>query len=211
VRHHFHRCGHLRILAIDASELSGVRKGGAQIVEELCEARRLARCVGLAECEVLQPAQKRDLLAARATRLREEEAGPSALADAPDPRARELAALRAELLEEHGRIIAENRDRKVEAAAAVQRNPRPVPPGQYHDLAVGGLTVFLDDELRELRTARLDAIDRALDALRRGRYGDCARCKEPIDVERLREAPDTVVCEACERAVWPDPNRPGWA
>jgi hypothetical protein len=49
--HHFHRCAHL-MLEVDASEFSHNRKGGAQILEEFCDAKRLARCVGLAECDV---------------------------------------------------------------------------------------------------------------------------------------------------------------
>jgi hypothetical protein len=208
MKHHFHRCGHLRVIEVDASEFSSDRKGGTQILEELCDAKRFARCVGLVECDVLPPAQKRELLAARATRLREEEAGGSALADAPDARAAELRALRGELEDEYRRIVEENRARKIDAAGAVQRNPRPLPPGQDWNLPVAGLSVFLDDELRELRTARLDALERAVDAMKRDRYGACARCRRAIAIERLRRAPDTVVCDACEREVWPDLDEP---
>jgi RNA polymerase-binding transcription factor DksA len=53
------------------------------------------------------------------------------------------------------------------------------------------------EELRGLRTARLEAIDRGLDALARRQYGDCASCRQPIETARLRIAPDTVVCSAC--------------
>jgi RNA polymerase-binding transcription factor DksA len=211
MKHHFHRCGHLRVLEVDASEISHERKGGSQILEELCEAKRLARCVGLAECDVLPLAQKRELLTTRARRLRDEEAGGSPLADAPDARAAELRELRSDFEDEYRRIVEENRARKVEAAGAVERNPRPLPPQQDWSLAVAGISVFLDDELRELRTARLDALERALAAIERGRFGTCARCKGVIDVERLRETPDTAVCDACEREVWPDRDRPAWA
>lgn len=211
MRHHFHRCGHLRVIEIDVSDMSQVRKGGSQIVEELCEARHLARCVGLAECDVLAPAQKRDLLAARATRLREEEAGHPSFADLPDPRGAALRALRDEFASEHRRIVDGNRARKIDAAAAVQRNPRPLPPGQERELAGAGISFFEDESLRELRTARLDALERALDAIARGRYGDCARCGKPIAAERLRAAPDTAVCEPCAEEVWPDTSRPAWA
>jgi len=210
MRHHFHRCGYLRVIAIDASDLSHARKGGAQILEELCEARGLARCVGLAECDVLAPAQKRDLLAARATRLREEEGGASSLADVPDPRAAELRALRGALLEERERLVEENRRRLLESAAALQRNPRPLAVAEESGLEAAGLSVFLDDELRSLHTARLDAIDRGLDAMARGRYGDCARCRRPIEVARLRIAPDTVVCTLCAQEALADPLRLAW-
>lgn len=211
MRHHFHRCSHLRVIALDAADLSQVRKGGSQILEELCDARRLARCVGLADCDVLTPAQKRELLGARATRLREEEGGVSPLADAPDSRAAELRALGRELLDEHEQIVEDNRRRRAEAAAATQRNPRPLGRAEDPELPDAGISVFLDDELRELRTARLDAIERALDAIARGDFGRCARCERPIGVERLRLAPDTVVCDACAREALPDRLRAAWA
>ena len=61
--------------------------------------------------------------------------------------------------------------------------------------------MVLDSELRALRAARLDALDRALDAIGRGRYGGCARCGAPIDIARLEETPDTVLCAPCARGV----------
>ena len=208
MRQHFHRCGHLRVIAIEASDLSHARKGGSQIVEELCEARGLARCVGLAECDVLAPAQKRDLLAARATRLRAEEGGASLLADAPNPRAAELRELLQELLDERQQLVEENRRRVLEGAAALRRNPRPVGMTEEREFGSAGISVVLADDLRELRTARLDAIDRGLEAMAQRRYGDCVRCARPIEVTRLRIAPDTVVCTRCAREALPDPPQP---
>jgi RNA polymerase-binding transcription factor DksA len=208
MRRHFHRCGHLRVIALDASDLSKVRKGGDQILEELCAAKGLARCVGLVECDVLSAAEKRVLLAARATRLREEEGGFSALADAGEPRAAELAALRDELLQERREIVEENRRRSFEAGAALQRNPRPLPRAEEGDLARAGVSTFFDDEIRELRTARLDAIDRALGAMGVGRFGDCARCGGPIEPARLQQAPDTAVCGSCAQEARPEAALP---
>jgi RNA polymerase-binding transcription factor DksA len=215
MRHHFHRCGFLRVLELDARELSGARKGGRQILEELCEAKRLAPCLGLSDCDVLSPAQKRDLLVARATRLRREEGGHSPLADAPDARAAELDEMRRELLEERNAIAEENRRLSAESAGALRRNPRPASPTEEHELRAAGVSVVQDDALRALRTGRLDAIDSALDALSRGRFGDCACCGKPIEIDRLREAPDTVVCQSCARAARPEvapgsaPEAPG--
>lgn len=206
MRHHFHRCRYLRVIEIDARDRSRARKGGSQVVDELCEARKLAPCRGLAECDVLSAAQKRDLLVTRATRLREEEGGRSPLVDARDSRAEALLALREELLEERGVIVEENRRRHVEAAGAVQRNPRPLRPSEEAELATAGVSVLFDDELRELQTGRLDAIDRALDAIAHGARFVCARCTGPIEVERLRAAPDTAVCARCAEAL---PVEPG--
>ncbi|HBZ72711.1 MAG TPA: hypothetical protein DEP35_24440 [Deltaproteobacteria bacterium] len=204
MRHHFHRCGNLRVLTLEARDLSHARRGGAQVLEELCEARRLAPCVGLVECDVLSPAQKRDLLVARVTRLREEEGGASLVADAPNPRASELEELRGKLAEEYREIVEENRRQRAEAAAAVQRNPRPMGVAEEHELAGKGISIFLDEEMRVRSAARLDAIERALDAMARGAFGNCACCGLPIKVDRLRVAPDTSVCSACAREALPE-------
>jgi len=211
MRHHFHRCGYLRVLEIDAKDLSGERKGGARILEELCEARRLAPCVGLAECDVLSAAQKRDLLVTRATRLRNEEGGDSPLADAPDPRGAELRALRETLLEERREIVDENRRQRAEAGAALQRNPRIVARSEEGDLERAVASVFYDEASLAFRAARLDAIERALEAMGREGFGRCVRCSGAIDVRRLRHAPDTVVCAACAREALPDRLARAWA
>ena len=199
MRHHFHRCGHLRLVAIEVGDLARNRKGGSQILEELCQAKNLSRCVGLADCDVLSAAQKRDLLVARATRLREEEGGASQLADAPDPRSAELSGLRSDLLEEYEEIVEENRQARAQAAAALQRNPRPLSQSVQGELAAAGVSVFLDDDLRTLRTARLDPLERAIEAMTEEGYGQCRLCRSAIDMERLRETPDTVVCAPCSR------------
>jgi DnaK suppressor protein len=204
MRQHFHRCSNLKVIAIEASDLSHVRKGGSQILDELCTAKNLARCVGLADCDILTPAQKRELLVARATRMRQEEGGTSALADPSDPRREELAELREALLEEREAIVEGNRRREFEAGGALQRNPRPFGRAEERQLAAAGVSIFLDADLRELRADRLDAIDRALDAMARGRFGGCARCGRAIDVERLRLSPDTAVCAPCAQEAKPE-------
>lgn len=207
MRHHFHRCAHLRVIEIKGSDRSRTRKGGIEVVDELCEARRLAPCLGLAECDVLSAQQKRDLLAARATLLRDEEGGRSPLADARDPRAEELLALRDELLEERQEIVADNLRLRAEAGGAVLRNPRPLRPSEAAELPVAAASVSFDDSLRELRAARLDALDRALDAIAAGSRLECVRCGRPIEGQRLREAPDTAVCNTCaEQALPPEPG-----
>jgi RNA polymerase-binding transcription factor DksA len=205
MRHHFHRCANLRVIEVSARDLSHARKGGKQILEELCDAKHLAPCVGLAECDILSAGQKRELLAARVTHLRDEEGGTSALADADagNPRRAELEELSGMLLDERNAIAQENRRRAAEAGGALQRNPRPLSHAEAGELIGAGLSVVLDDELRALRAGRLDALDRALDALAIGRFGDCVRCGGAIEVDRLREAPDTAVCMRCAATVLP--------
>lgn len=46
----------------------------------------------------------------------------------------------------------------------------------------------------ELELQRTDA---ALDRIERGRFGDCAACKQPIDPARLESNPAAFLCIAC--------------
>jgi RNA polymerase-binding transcription factor DksA len=179
------------------------------VLDELCAAQRLGPCVGLVECGILTETQKRELLAARATRLREEEGrARSQLADAPDPRGSELSELEALLREEQRAIAQDNRRLLAEAAAAADwRGEQPARASE--GFAALGISARVDEGLRALRSSRLDAIDRALDALAQGDRLACARCRRPIEVERLRRAPDSRVCEACAAAAAPTEGGPG--
>ena len=86
MRKQFHRCRSLRLVEVDASDLGHVRGSGRIVLEELCDAKQLTPCVGLEECDVLAPGQKRELLVTRATRIRSAQ-GPEELAGEPNPRA----------------------------------------------------------------------------------------------------------------------------
>jgi RNA polymerase-binding transcription factor DksA len=48
--------------------------------------------------------------------------------------------------------------------------------------------------------AHVAALDDALDRLHRGGYGTCARCGEPIAIERLEAQPAAVACIRCAAA-----------
>ena len=65
----------------------------------------------------------------------------------------------------------------------------------------------LSSEWSRLQALRSDAahdivaVDAALDRLRIGTYGVCARCGEPIGVDRLRARPAAELCIRCAVAV----------
>jgi DnaK suppressor protein len=52
-------------------------------------------------------------------------------------------------------------------------------------------------ELRARQQQALLRVRNALEAMRKGTYGTCRRCKGPIGLERLQAQPDAVVCVKC--------------
>lgn len=58
-----------------------------------------------------------------------------------------------------------------------------------------------DDEVLEAiggaGVVELEAIGAALDRIRRGSYGTCARCGNPITVARLEAVPHAALCQEC--------------
>jgi len=195
MRQQFHRCRSLRIVTADASELPHGRGSGRLVLEELCEAKKLAPCVGLEECDILTPGQKQELLLTRATRIRSE-AGEGALGGAPDARAADLEGLKRDLLHDRAAIIAANNELEDE----IRRGIESAREGQQPDFET---QLRFREALDRLMVRRLDAIDRALDALHAGRYGRCEACGGPIDLERLRVALETSVCRRCAETATP--------
>lgn len=47
---------------------------------------------------------------------------------------------------------------------------------------------------------QLQLIASALARIRAGTFGECLRCEEEIDLERLKIAPESAQCVACRRA-----------
>ena len=48
---------------------------------------------------------------------------------------------------------------------------------------------------------QLAAIEQALAEARRGHYGICERCGQPIDPERLEAIPEATLCITCKQIV----------
>ena len=48
---------------------------------------------------------------------------------------------------------------------------------------------------------KLDSLDQVLQQARRGAYGICERCGQPIDPARLEAVPDTTFCVNCKAIV----------
>lgn len=61
-----------------------------------------------------------------------------------------------------------------------------------------------DEVLEQLGQSGQEEIARiraALQRLREGTYGDCARCGDEISIERLDVLPDTPLCKTCAASV----------
>jgi DnaK suppressor protein len=198
MRHHFHRCPSLRVITADASELNGARHGGSIALDELCEAKRLVPCMGLVDCDILAPSQKRTLLVARATQLRARDGGGrSLLADGAAVGNDLHDDLHRELVTERARIVSDNRriDAEVATLFEVSRDEN----ADEVDRGDAAAALRFDDALERLSVKRLDAIDRALDAFEMGSFGTCRRCQAPIEPDRLRALPDAALCIRCAR------------
>ena len=103
----------------------------------------------------------------------------------------DLAAARASLLEERGRLL-------VELGEPIEG------PGQmtYGSQAAAASQVFeqqRDLALRERSKAELERVDAALRALDAGTYGTCVSCGKPIAPERLQAIPWAPTCIDCAR------------
>ncbi len=54
--------------------------------------------------------------------------------------------------------------------------------------------------VRRLET-RIDEIDNALCAMRKGNYGICERCGRPIEPGRLKAMPEATLCIRCKKEL----------
>ncbi len=87
------------------------------------------------------------------------------------------------------------------------------------DVSAEALPVALDELIGEIppedalgqqrmaaaRKQRLEAIGQqlssALGRVRRGEYGECMRCEEPVGYERLMVRPEALLCRTCQEAT----------
>jgi RNA polymerase-binding transcription factor DksA len=108
-----------------------------------------------------------------------------------------LPELKRELLRQRAEILAENQRLEAEFTAALDSDV-PLLATDVRDQV--GISLRVDDWLDRFRTVRLDAIDRALEAMAAGYYGICGGCGTALEASRLRTAPETHLCPACARA-----------
>lgn len=90
--------------------------------------------------------------------------------------------------------------KELTASLAETDDAAPVEP----DRAIGRLTrqdamqaQQMALELRRRNRQRLQMIERALERLAAGEYGECTRCGAPISEARLKVKPETPICVEC--------------
>jgi len=98
------------------------------------------------------------------------------------------------------RAALESLREELTASLAEDGDAAPVEP----DRAIGRLTrqdamqaQQMALELRRRNRQRLQMIERALERLEAGAYGECTRCGAPISEARLKLKPETPVCVEC--------------
>src|SRR5579863_9107018 len=72
-----------------------------------------------------------------------------------------------------------------------------VTTGDEADAANDGAQNELNTQLAALESRELVQVERAIDLIRKGRYGICEICETAIPIERLKALPFTPVCVTC--------------
>ena len=71
--------------------------------------------------------------------------------------------------------------------------------GDEADAANDGAQNELNTQLAALESRELSQVERAIQLIRKGRYGLCEVCEQAIPIERLKALPFTLVCVTCQR------------
>jgi len=97
-------------------------------------------------------------------------------------------------------------DKQRELSFGPSDGPAPIPgaggwEGDLIDQANADAEAELQVALHETDGRLLRAIEEALARIRRGTYGVCASCEEPISKARLEAVPWTRLCRACKEGA----------
>ncbi len=72
-------------------------------------------------------------------------------------------------------------------------------PGDVGDQSIVDTDQELGSQLAALESRELIRIEKALEAIRQGTYGQCEYCEKKIPITRLRALPHTSCCIGCQR------------
>jgi DnaK suppressor protein len=108
-------------------------------------------------------------------------------------------ARRDAILRLHQRLVAQRDDLRKKLAAASLDVDRGAGTSNLGDVANDDAERDVNTQLASLESRELVKIERAIRAIREGRYGKCDTCAKAIPVERLNALPYTSHCVACQR------------
>lgn len=74
-------------------------------------------------------------------------------------------------------------------------------PGDVGDDAYDGARTELTSKLASIESRELGMVERALQGMRDGHYGQCEVCQKSIPVARLQALPFAMFCVACQQKV----------
>lgn len=72
--------------------------------------------------------------------------------------------------------------------------------GDIVDAALDAAQDEISSQLAEVESRELGSIEKALERIRQGRYGDCEICNKKIAVARLNALPYATMCIECQQA-----------
>lgn len=109
-------------------------------------------------------------------------------------------ALKQRLLEEKERVRQEIADLDADLLESLEDTSGESPHDQHMaETAAATLGREIDLSLQENARATLLQIDRALEKLESGSYGQCDKCGKPLSDGRLDAAPFATLCVDCKR------------
>ncbi len=102
------------------------------------------------------------------------------------------------LLRLHKRLVAKRdalRDKLVDQGSGTHAQLSQ--GGDVGDAANDGASNELESQLAAFESRELRQVNRALEAMRQGRYGLCENCAKPIPIARLNALPFAPMCVSC--------------
>ena len=108
-------------------------------------------------------------------------------------------ARRDAILRLHQRLVAQRDDLRKKLTAATADIEHGAGTSNLGDVANDDAERDVNTQLASLESRELAKIERAIKAIREGRYGKCDTCTKTIPVERLNALPYTSHCVACQR------------
>ena len=108
-------------------------------------------------------------------------------------RTRDLERFRKVLLEQRSQILSRTREM---LAGEVFLDSDDFP--DEIDTAVSEASLSLTGRMRERERGLLNKIEKSLERIERGGYGECESCGEEIGLERLRARPVAEFCITCK-------------